>query len=108
MSNRDDLISGRVLHWYAEEGWGVLQSDALDGRVFAHYSMIRDQTGWRGVEPGQQVAFSWEQPGQDGCEYRAVDVYTTESRTPVEPPPSKHGSAYSSSLTIEFDEPEHS
>ena len=55
---------------------------------------------------GRSFAAEDEQPGQDGCKYRAVDVYTTDSRTPVEPPPSAPG-AYSSSLTITFDEPSH-
>ena len=101
-----EIVTGSVLRWRTDEGWGVLASAELDGTVFAHFSMIRDQSGWRGLKAGQKVAFSWEQPGQDGCKYRAVDVYTTDSRTPVEPPPSAPG-AYSSSLTITFDEPGH-
>jgi CspA family cold shock protein len=105
MSNRDDVVTGRVQRWYPEEGWGVLESRDLDGTVFAHFSSIRDQTGWRGLETGQQVAFTWELPGQDGCDYRAVDIYTTEARTPAEPPATQNADAYSSSLTIEFDPP---
>jgi cold shock protein len=106
MPERDDVVIGRVQRWYPEEGWGVLESKDLDGAVFAHYSSIRDQSGWRGLEAGQQVAFTWEQPGQDGCEYSAVDIYTTETRTPVLPPEAPPGArAYSSSLTIEFDQP---
>jgi CspA family cold shock protein len=102
----DDVVTGRVQRWYPEEGWGVLESNDLDGSVFAHYSSIRDQSGRRGLEAGQQVTFTWEQPGQDGCEYSAVDIYTTEARTPVPPPEAPPGgSAYSSSLTIEFDPP---
>jgi cold shock protein len=105
MPYRDDVVTGRVQHWYPEEGWGVLESDDLDGAVFAHLSSIRDQSGWRGLEAGQPVSFSWEQPGQDECEYRAVDVYTTDTRTPGEPPATQNADAYSSSLTIELDPP---
>lgn len=105
MSERDDVVTGRVKKWHPEEGWGVLESSDLDGVVFAHYSSIRDQTGWRGLEAGREVTFTWEQPGQDGCEYRALDVYTTEARTADEPPGTRNAGAYSSSLTIEFDPP---
>ncbi|TQM15645.1 cold-shock protein [Pseudonocardia kunmingensis] len=105
MSDHDNIVTGRVHHWYPEDGWGVLESDALDGLVFAHFSVIRDQTGWRGLEAGQRVTFSWRQPGQDGCEYSAVDVYTTESRGSVDQHTDRHPDAYRSSLTITFDEP---
>jgi CspA family cold shock protein len=98
-----EIVTGSVLQWWAEDGWGVLTSAELDGTVFAHFSMIRDQVGFRGLEAGQQVAFTWRRPGQDGCDYNAVDIYTTESRTPVEAPASPPG-AYSSSLTITFDD----
>lgn len=103
MPGHDDLVAGTVLRWSTEEGWGVLISGALDGPVFAHFSMIRDQVGSRGLEAGQQVWFSWESPGQDGCDHNAVDVCTTESRTPVERPPVPPG-AYTSSLVITFDD----
>jgi cold shock protein len=105
MPNRDDVVTGRVQRWYPEEGWGVLESIDLDGTVFAHFSSIQDQHGWRGLETGQQVTFTWERPGQDGCEYRAVDIYTSEEQTPAEPPVTQSPDAYSSSLTVEFDPP---
>jgi CspA family cold shock protein len=105
MPKHNGVITGRVQRWYPEEGWGVLESNELDGTVFAHYSSIRDQSGWRGLEVGQRVSFTWEQPGQDGCEYRAVDIYTTEARAPAEPAATRNADGYSSSLTIEFDPP---
>lgn len=98
-------MRGTVQRWSDEHGWGVLTADALDGTVFAHYSMICDQAGWRGLRPGQQVWFTWEQPGQDGCAYRAVEIYTTEARRPVDRPVQSNPGGYSSSLTIEFDPP---
>jgi CspA family cold shock protein len=47
---------GEVLEWYAEEGWGVLTSPAVDGTVFAHYSVILDQEGYRSLERGRPFA----------------------------------------------------
>ena len=105
MADQLATVTGRVLRWRPEDGWGVLESDELDGLVFAHYSAIHDQPGWRGLEPGRRVRFSWEQPGQDGCEYTAVAVFTTESGTRIGPPPATASGAYTSSLTIEFDQP---
>ena len=103
MSEHEGAIGGRVRRWYPEEGWGVLESSELDGAVFAHFSSIRDGSGRRALEAGQQVTFTWESPGQDGYEHRAVDIFTTEARTPAEPRAVQDARAYSSSLTIEFD-----
>jgi cold shock CspA family protein len=69
-----------VSAWFPE---GVLVSPDVSGTVFAHFSMIRDQTGWRGLEPGQRVAFTRADGGQDGCDLRAVDVYSSGEPTAV-------------------------
>ncbi len=81
----DEPVLGEVLRWSAEEGWGVLRSD--HGRVFAHFSAIRDQEGFRSLEPGSRVWFHAERPGQDGYELRAVAVWTSRpaSVTRTEP-----------------------
>jgi cold shock CspA family protein len=105
VSADDTLVGGTVQRWSDEDGWGVLTADGLDGTVFAHYSMICDQAGWRGLRSGQQVWFTWEQPGQDGCAYRAVEIYTTEERQPVDRQAQTNPGVYSSSLTIEFGPP---
>ena len=63
---------GEVLEWYAEEGWGVLTSPAVDGTVFAHYSVILDQEGYRSLEKGQAVCFRWHPGCQDGCDNQAA------------------------------------
>jgi CspA family cold shock protein len=69
------LTRGDVLEWYAEEGWGVLTSPSVDGTVFAHYSMILDQEGYRSLEKGQAVYFRWRPGGQDGCDNQAIEGF---------------------------------
>ncbi|GHH29255.1 cold-shock protein [Streptomyces rubradiris] len=99
-----DVFSGRVLEWHGEEGWGVLASDALPDRVWAHFSAIRAE-GYRELTAGQSVTFSAERAEQDGYRRRAVSVWpgagagagarrsTDDSGRP----------GYSSELDIRFD-----
>jgi CspA family cold shock protein len=113
--NQAEPAVGRVVGWSAEEGWGVLRSDGVDGLVFAHFSAIRDRTGYRSLEAGQQVWFRWTRPGQDGCEVSAVDVWTAGSPSAAGPggaeaPPPGVGrpgpsDAYRSRLRITSDPP---
>ncbi|MEV8036266.1 cold shock domain-containing protein [Streptomyces sp. NPDC086182] len=69
-----EVFGGRVLVWHSEEGWGVLASDALPDRVWAHFSMIRAE-GFRELIAGQPVTFSAEQAEQDDYHWRAVSVW---------------------------------
>jgi cold shock CspA family protein len=69
------IHSGRVLEWHSEQGWGVLASDALPDRVWAHYSAIQSE-GYRELTVGQSVTFSAEQAEQDEYYWRAVSVWT--------------------------------
>jgi CspA family cold shock protein len=106
----DEVVAGSVVRWSDDGGWGVLRSDALDGSVFAHFSMIRDQAGYRSLAPGQQVWFRWERPGQDGCAARAVDVYGAGPPGPDAPsgppaPRDRPDAAYRASLTVTGDDP---
>jgi CspA family cold shock protein len=65
-----------VREWYAEEGWGVLESAETPGGCFAHYSGIVAD-GYRTLAVGQRVDLRWEEPGflQDGYRYRATAVF---------------------------------
>lgn len=91
----DEPVPGEVLRWSPEDGWGVLRSDF--GTVFAHFSVVHDRHGHRNLIPGARVWFHAERPGQDGCDLRAVDVWTAGPPFPdAGPPPG----AYRSSLTI--------
>lgn len=64
-------VAGTVQRWDDEEGWGVLVSPDVEGTVFAHFSHIRDMTGYRFLSRGQSVEFEYETPGQDGCDHSA-------------------------------------
>ncbi|MEU3612920.1 cold shock domain-containing protein [Streptomyces sp. NPDC006872] len=69
------MVIATVREWYAEEGWGVLDSPETPGGCFGHYADIRT-TGHHTLSPGQQVDLTWEAPGfkQDDYDYRAVDI----------------------------------
>ena len=69
------MITATVREWFAEDGWGVLDSAETPGGCFAHYSAI-EMEGYRSLAPGQSVQLEWEAPGflQDGYVYRAVRV----------------------------------
>ncbi|MGW6033492.1 cold-shock protein [Gordonia terrae] len=65
--------AGTVRFWNDEEGWGVLDSDATPGGAWTFYSEIAG-TGFRNLSAGQTVEFQYEQPGQDGYDYRASNI----------------------------------
>ena len=106
--DRHDLAEGTVDRWSDVEGWGVLRSDHVEGLVFAHFAVIRDQAGHRSLTPGQQVWFRWELPGQDGCDVSARDIWI--AGPPATPPAdalpeNRPGAAYRSDLTITVADP---
>lgn len=88
-------------------GWGVLQSDDLPADVWAHYSAIEDMPGFRGLEAGERVRFSWEEADQDGYRLRAVAIYKLSARPGSKRsgavPESADNGAFRTSLTIHFD-----
>ncbi|NEB14823.1 cold shock domain-containing protein [Streptomyces coelicoflavus] len=95
-----EVFTGRVLEWHSEEGWGVLASDALPERVWAHFSVI-DAEGFRELSAGQRVVFSAERAEQDEYHWRAVWVRpkTATHHRPDE----ADGPGYASGLDIDFD-----
>jgi cold shock CspA family protein len=62
-----------VKSWSDDEGWGVITSDHVPGEIFRHFSAINGP-GYRSLYPGEHVTIEFEQPGQDGCEYKATKV----------------------------------
>lgn len=64
---------GVVDAWFGEEGWGVIVSAEVEGRVFAHFSAI-DGIGYRVLSAGQTVRFRYWPYGHDGCEWMARDI----------------------------------
>ena len=95
-----DVFTGRVLEWHSEEGWGVLASDALPERVWAHFSVVEAE-GFRELAAGQCVVFTAEPAEQDEYHWRALSVWpkTAAHRRPDE----ETGPGYSSGLDIDFD-----
>jgi CspA family cold shock protein len=67
---------GVVDAWFGEEGWGVILSPEVDGKVFAHFSHIVG-TGLRNLHPGEAVRFKYSPYGHDGCEWMATDISRT-------------------------------
>jgi hypothetical protein len=61
--------------------------------------------GYRKLEVGQLVELEWQEPGQDGCRYRAVRVWPV-GQEPHDIPVGHVAAAYSSTLTIAYDDTE--
>ena len=97
------LSEGTVREWSDDHGWGVIDSADTPGGCWVHFSAIVSH-GYRSLEPGGPVAFTYEAPGQDGFGYRAVQVWppgvtpgTARAQDRLELP-----AAYRSSLTIRW------
>lgn len=94
---------GTVRDWTDDEGWGVIDSSATPGGCWTHFSHLA-VPGYRTLRAGQVVEMEWETPGQDGYPYRAVRVWP-QGHEPADARPNKERSgAYSSTLTITWDE----
>ncbi|GAA0467972.1 hypothetical protein Ade02nite_78740 [Paractinoplanes deccanensis] len=98
---------GTVREWNADEGWGVIDSADTPGGCWAHFS-AGAMGGYVSFGVGERVRFEWEAPGQDGFPYRAVRVWV-DGVEPVERGRGERaGGAFTSTLTLTFDEPERS
>lgn len=62
---------GTVRVWYAEDGWGVIDSADTPGGCWTHYSAL-EMPGLRSLGNRQQVELEWEAPGQNGFGFRAL------------------------------------
>ena len=95
------LSEGTVREWSDDHGWGVIDSADTPGGCWVHFSMIVSE-GFRSLKPGDHVTFTYEAPGQDGFNYRAVLVWPPGVRpgTPQRPTREGPSAAYRSSLTI--------
>ena len=93
---------GKVREWSADEGFGVIDSAETPGGCWAHFSVIV-MDGYRSLQAGQRVSFTFEPASQDGFSYVAITVWPpgVKPETP-RPPLAGHGPsvAYRSSLTI--------
>ncbi|HEX3955419.1 MAG TPA: cold shock domain-containing protein [Trebonia sp.] len=79
MTGQAGAVAGVVKRFDPDEGWGVIDAPEVPGGCFVHFSNI-EVPGYRQLHAGQQVRFTFEQPGflQDGYRYRAVTVWPTD------------------------------
>jgi CspA family cold shock protein len=82
----------------------VISSAVTPGGCFAHYSAIHAQ-GYRALTPGDRVEFRYVEADQDGYAYRAEEVWPATGPEPRRPKPAPPSGAYSSTLTITYDDP---
>jgi cold shock protein len=94
---------GEVRVWHAEEGWGVLDSAATPGGCWAHFSAVL-VPGYRALDTGGAVEFTFEAAEQDGYAFRAVEVWPAD-QVPVRSGDVASGAspAYHSTSTLTFD-----
>jgi CspA family cold shock protein len=79
-----DRVTGTVVWWSDDEGWGALRSDQLPSEVFVHFSEL-EMNGFRTLQEGRAVQFDVEHypAGQDGYVYRAHNVRSAVSPGPT-------------------------
>lgn len=70
---------GTVREWSDDEGWGVVDSADTPGGCWVHFSVIVAE-GYRSLSQDDHVIFTYEAPGQDGFDYRAVMVWPPGTR----------------------------
>ncbi|NIJ10435.1 CspA family cold shock protein [Saccharomonospora amisosensis] len=72
------MAHGTVKFFKPEKGWGAITSpDLPDGcDAWVHFSAI-DMDGYRDLEVGDQVEFSYEEAQQDSFRFRATRVRRT-------------------------------
>ena len=87
-SGQAQAVAGVVKWFDVDEGWGVIDAAEVPGGCFVHFANI-EMAGFRQLQEAQRVRFTFEQPGflQDGCPYRALEVWPEDStgRPPAGP-----------------------
>ena len=96
-------VDAVVREWHHEEGWGVIDAPQTPGGCWAHFAQVA-VSGYRELIAGQAVLLEWETADQDGYAYRAVRVWPRGS-DPADPVVEHGSAAYSSTLTLRFDDP---
>jgi len=93
-----------VREWRDDEGWGVVDSPETPGGCWAHFSHIAIAGWYRTTHAGQQVMLEWQAADQDGFDYRAVRLWPV-GQAPAAAEVADKGPAYTSALTVAFDDP---
>jgi cold shock protein len=73
------MVHGTVKAWDDDEGWGVLVAPDAPAEVWAHFTAI-DGNGYLTLDVGAAVTFEFiaVPGGQDGYDYRATRIISTE------------------------------
>ena len=69
------MAHGTVKFFKAEKGWGAITSPDLPAGfdAWVHFSVI-DMDGFRALEAGDTVEFTYEEARQDSFRFRATHV----------------------------------
>lgn len=88
------MVRASVREWYADEGWGVLESPETPGGCWVHFSVIESRpiesqastykTTYKTLTVGESVELEWGSPGQDGFDFRARAVRRLSDRPAIE------------------------
>ena len=104
---------GTVVRWSHKKGLGGIKSPDTPGGCWVHFScVLAEGNRVRELEVGQVVPFGYEAADQDGYPFRATWVGSFAPGQPRRPDPdaaagaSGPSPAYSSTLTITYDEPD--
>jgi cold shock protein len=94
---------GIVRAFDQDSGVGVIDSPDTPGGCWVHFSAI-DMDGYRALDPGEEVTFSFESVPQDGFSHRALEVRRKGVRVRNRPVPPRvdSDSAYTSELRITY------
>lgn len=77
------ILTGRVIQWHEDEGWGVVESSELDGPAWAHFSHIDPSAhrvtsgGFRLLRAGDRVEFTVERAEQDDFHWRTTWILSS-------------------------------
>ena len=93
---------GTVRVWYDAEGWGVVDSTETPGGCWVGFAAVA-VPGHAVLHAGQQVELDHEAGWQDGHAHRAVRVWPA-GEEPVETQAEPASGAYTSTLTLGFDD----
>jgi CspA family cold shock protein len=96
---------GTVRVWRDDEGWGVIDTAQTPGGCWTHFSSVH-MSGYRTLHAGEGVLVDWEAADQDGYAFRTVRTWPADEQAidPVSRTGDPNSSAYSSSLTITWED----
>ncbi|GAB3775359.1 CspA family cold shock protein [Nocardioides ginsengisegetis] len=95
---------GQVREWHHDDGWGVIDSAETPGGCWAHFGVVRVR-GYRTLDAGQDVEFTFQPVDQDGYAFSATAVWPAGGDpSPPEQESTEPSAAYRSSLRLEFDD----